>query len=229
MNIYDRSIKLIGENKMKAINDALVFIVGLGGVGGTALLAMARSGFRNFVIMDKDVVDETNLNRQLLYKFNDIGKAKVDAAKANLLEIIPDLEIITINKPFEYNDIENLKRYDFDIMIDAIDDIDAKVSFVKIANEINVPYILSLGMANKLDPSLVKITKLNKTTVDPLARKLRHNLKENNIDISNIDVVFSNEEPITNSNILSSMVMVPSEAGLLICEFAIKTITKNIQ
>ena len=219
----DRSIKILGEDKIYSLKDKVVLVAGLGGVGGTALEALARSGIGNFILVDFDKVDVTNLNRQILYTRLDLGKEKIVAARERLLSINPDLHIETISNKIDVDTFANFsKKVDF--IVDAIDFIPGKLSIIKHALENNIPFITSLGMGNKIDPSKVEITKLNKTEGDPLARKIRYECKLGGLDLSKINVVFSKEKPIIKSKEPGSMMMVPSEAGLLIAKYVIETL-----
>ena len=219
-NIFDRSIGLLGEDNFKLIQDKIIAIFGLGGVGGTALEALARTGFKHFLLIDFDKVDPSNLNRQVLYTQKDIGRNKVDAAKERILAINPEADI----------QIFNVKAQDFgfnqkiDFIVDAIDDVNGKLYILKNAQEKNTPHIMSLGMANRFDPSKVKIAKLNQTHNDPLAKKLRYMVKKEGLDLSKINVVISEELPEKNGEKLYSTMMVPSSAGLSIAKFILSSI-----
>lgn len=218
---FIRTISLIGENNFEYIQNKTIAVFGLGGVGGTAFEALVRTGFKNLVIVDYDLVDISNLNRQILYTLSDVNKIKVDAAYKRAISINKDIKIDKYNVKITANSILNFKNLKIDFIIDAIDDIQAKVEIVKFAIENNIPFISSLGMANKYDPTLVEITKLNKTTTDPLAKKFRYLLKQENIDLGKVKVAFSNEKPAKKEKILTSIMMVPSSAGLSIASYTL--------
>ena len=135
-NIFDRTIGLFGEDKFEIIQSKTIAIFGLGGVGGTAFEALVRTGFRKFVICDFDKVDPTNLNRQILYTSNDIGRNKVEAAKERALSINPDIEINVINTKINSETIKELDKYHIDFIADAIDDVPAKIELCKYAQGI---------------------------------------------------------------------------------------------
>ena len=218
--IFDRSIGLLGEDNFNLIQDKVIAIFGLGGVGGTALEALARTGFKNFILVDFDKVDSSNLNRQILYTEADIGKAKVDAAQDRILAIngFANIETFEIKaQDFNFN-----QKIDF--IVDAIDDVEGKLFILKKAQEFNIPHIMSLGMANRFDPSLVKIAKLNQTHSDPLAKKIRYLAKKDGLDLSKISVVISEELPQKNGEKLYSTMMVPSSAGLSIAKYILECI-----
>ena len=219
-NIFDRSIGLLGEENFNLIQDKVIAVFGLGGVGGTALEALARTGFKNFILIDFDKVDPSNLNRQILYIANDIGRNKVEAAKERILSINADAKIQLFNgkaQDFDYNQ-------KIDYIVDAIDDVEGKLFILKKAQELNIPSIMSLGMANRFDPSKVKIAKLNQTHNDPLAKKIRYLAKKDGLDISKVVVVISEELPQKNGEKLYSTMMVPSSAGLSIAKYILECI-----
>ena len=218
--IFDRSIGLLGEDNFKLIQDKVIAIFGLGGVGGTALEALARTGFKNFILVDFDKVDSSNLNRQILYTEVDVGKAKVDAARDRIHAIngFANIETFEIKaQNFNFN-----QKIDF--IVDAIDDVDGKLFILKEAQKRNISHIMSLGMANRFDPSLVKIAKLNQTHSDPLAKKIRYLAKKDGLDLSKISVVISEELPQKNGEKLYSTMMVPSSAGLSIAKYILECI-----
>ena len=222
-NYLDRSIKMLGNDKIQSFKDKVILVAGLGGVGGTALEALTRSGFNKFILVDFDKVDESNLNRQILYTLKDVGRLKTEVAKERLLSINPDLDIKLINKKIDKGFFLEFD-YPVDFIIDAIDFVEGKLKIYSIAIEENIPFISSLGMGNRLDPSQVVITKLNKTEGDPLARKIRYESKQLNLDLNKINVVFSKEIPLIKSKEPGSMMMVPSTAGLLMAKYVIDNI-----
>ena len=220
VNIFDRSIGLLGEDNFNLIQDKVIAIFGLGGVGGTALEALARTGFKHFILIDFDKVDPSNLNRQILYTQKDIGRNKVEAAKERILSINPEADIQIFNSKAQ--DFDFKQKIDF--IVDAIDDVNGKLHILKNAQEMNIPHIMSLGMANRFDPSKVKIAKLNQTHNDPLAKKLRYMVKKQGLNTANINVAISEELPQKNGEILYSTMMVPSSAGLSIAKFILESI-----
>ena len=219
-DIYSRSIGLLGEDNFKAIQSKVIAVFGLGGVGGTALEALARTGFQHFVIVDFDKVDPSNLNRQILYTAKDIGNPKVEVAKDRLLSINPQLDI----KVFEgkAQDFDFNQKIDF--IVDAIDDVEGKLFLLRQVQEREIPQIMSLGMANRFNPEQVHIAKLNQTRNDPLAKKVRYMVKKAGLDISKVYVVISDELPQKNEQKLYSTMMVPSSAGLSIAKYILESI-----
>ena len=217
---FARSIGLLGEDNFKLIQDKVIAIFGLGGVGGTALEALARTGFEHFLIIDFDKVDPSNLNRQILYTSKDIGRNKVEVAKERMLSINEEVDIQTFSlkaQEFDFN-----QKIDF--IVDAIDDVNGKLYLLSKAQEKNIPFIMSLGMANRFDPTKVKIAKLNQTHNDPLAKKIRYMVKKQGLETANINVVISEELPQKNQEKLFSIMTVPSSAGLSIAKFILESI-----
>lgn len=222
MDIDSRTKLLLQEDFFKLNNNKIV-VIGVGGVGSIIPISLVRTGIKKITIIDKDKVDPSNLNRQIAYNINDIGKLKVDALYSHLYEMQDDIKITKIPAKIDVNfDFSVFDEADY--IIDCIDDIEAKVLIAKESFKRNIPLISSLGMGNRVDPSKVIITKLNKTTNDPLAKKFRYLLRKENIDLSKIDVAFSSETPIIKDKIISSVVFVPNSAGLNIASFVIRRI-----
>ena len=217
----ERTIGLLGEDLVPVLKEKTVAVIGLGGVGGTALEALARTGFEHFLIIDGDEVCSSNLNRQILYTKSDIGKKKTEVAKNRILAINPDAEVNTISERISASNINKLSEYKLDFIVDAIDDTKAKIEIAKYASKNNLPIIVSLGMANRLDPSQVQVIRLDKTTNDPLARKYRHELKAAGVDTKEIMAVCSKELPLKDEGKLHSIMTVPSAAGLNISLYVI--------
>ena len=218
--IFARSIGLLGEDNFNKLQDKVIAVFGLGGVGGTALEALARTGFQHFIIIDFDKVDASNLNRQILYTSKDIGKDKVEAANERLLAINPDIDVKAFKgkaQEFDFN-----QKLDF--VVDAIDDVEGKLYILQKCKENNISTIMSLGMANRFNPEQVRVMKLNQTSNDPLAKKIRYLVKHNGIDIKDVMAVISEELPQKNQEKLYSTMMVPSSAGLTIAKYILNRI-----
>ena len=218
----DRSISLVGESTIKNIESKTILVVGLGGVGGTALEALARSGFKHFIIVDHDKVDVTNLNRQIMYIESDIGKQKSEVASKRIKAISKDIEVEAIDMFIDPVTIEHFENKKIDYIVDAIDSVKGKLALYQFADKKAIPIISSMGMGKRLDSTKVYVTNLNKTEGDPLARKIRYECKQLGIKPSNIKVVCSKEEAIDSGTTIASMMMVPSTAGLLIASEVIK-------
>ena len=220
----ERSKQMLGEDKINSLSDKTILVIGIGGVGGTALEALARSGFKKFIIIDSDKVDASNLNRQILFTAEDIGIDKVDAAKKHLLKISNDFEITTIKDKICEGSLDKLNLSKVDFIIDAIDYVEGKIHIYDYSVRNSIPFISSLGMGNRLDPEQVCVTKLNKTENDPLAKKIRYLAKQKGLDLKLINVVFSKEIPLLKSPKPTSMMMVPSAAGLAIAKYVLSTV-----
>ena len=227
-NIFERSIGLIGQDNFDKIKSKTICVIGLGGVGGTAFETLLRSGFEKFVIIDKDIVSDSNLNRQILFAEQDIGSSKVFSAKKRGELINKYVNIETIKSDIKDLQLDKLLiDYRIDFVVDAIDDVPAKIMIAKFCQKCGVNLITSLGMANRIDPTKVEVKRLDKTTNDPLAKKMRYEIKKEGLDTSKIMAVCSNEEPKKDGTNLHSMMMVPSSAGLTIGYYVLKTIIEK--
>jgi len=219
---YSRTIGLLGIDTFNLIRSKTIFIAGLGGVGGTAFEALVRIGFKNFIIVDKDDVAPSNLNRQILYTSNDLGKSKVKAARDRAIAIDDEVNI----KIIQGDILDTLDFKDVDMVVDCIDDVKAKVALIKYTLSKNIPLITSTGMANKIDPSKLAIASLNKSSVDPLAKKLRYELKNEGVDISKVMALYSSETPKKDGVKLNSLITVTSTAGLFIANYVLNVLQK---
>ena len=220
--IDSRTSLLLGEEGLSKIQDSEVAVFGLGGVGGTAFLSLARAGVKKIHAVDFDVVEESNLNRQILFGRNDLGKKKSEIAVLRAKEIRDDIDVIGEDKKVSLDNLGDYSSCDF--IIDAIDDIEGKKAIILYCLEKGIPFAISLGMGNRLDPSKVQIGKLDTIQGDPLAKILRHDLRKMDVDLSKITCVYSTEVPIKKGNVVSSMMMVPSEAGLLLSYLAFSSL-----
>ena len=219
----DRTGLLIGKENLEKLHSLKVAICGNGGVGSIIPIALLRSGIYKYILVDFDKVDLSNLNRQIAYSLDDLGKSKVDSLSSYMNNLRKEAETVPVFSKIDENfDFKIFNECDY--VFDCIDDIKAKVLLIKYCKENNIKIISSLGMGNRLDPTKVFITKLNKTTSDPLARKLRYLLKEAGVDLSNVIVSFSLEKPIKKDKIVSSMVFVPNASGLAMASYALRDI-----
>jgi len=224
MDWLNRFDALIGKENLKEIKRLTVLVIGLGGVGGYALESIVRSGINKVIIVDKDIVDITNVNRQLIALSSNIGLPKVDVFEKRLKEINKDLEIIKINEFITKENINLLFDHHIDFIIDACDTLETKKELIRESIKRKIKIISSMGTANKLDPSKLKIMDIRKTSVDPLARIIRKMIKDENIK-EKIPVICSDELPIRNSkNILGSNSFVPAVSGLLCTSYIINSV-----
>ena len=223
--MFERLIGLIGEKKLKEIERKKILLIGVGGVGSYALEALIRNGFYDITIVDFDIIDLSNLNRQLITDSTNIGKYKVDEAKKRALLINPNIKIQTINEKLNKENLKNLLNQNFDYIIDACDTLDVK--FALMENSIHYSYklISSMGTAKKIDPTKLEITTLDKTNNDPIARLLRNKVRKAHVN-KKIYVVSSTEVP-KQINMLGTANLVPSVAGLLCVSFIFNDIIKN--
>ena len=222
--MFDRLELLIGKENIEKISKINVLIVGIGGVGGTALEALVRSGVKNITIIDKDVFSESNLNRQILSTRDSIGLYKVDVGINRCKSINPDVYITGLKINLDEKNVNELEYFDY--IIDACDDINAKLALMQYANKNNINLISSMGTGKRLNPSNVIITRLDKTSNDPLAKKMRYEARKRGLKL-NIPVVCSKEEPINNDRIIASSIFVPSTAGLMLAYYIIEKVIND--
>ena len=223
--MFDRVISLIGEENFKKINNTTVLIVGLGGVGGYALESLARSGIGNFILIDYDKIDISNLNRQIITNNDNIGMGKAMVAKERILSINPSCNVITYDVFLNDENINILDNHNIGYIVDACDSVNTKKLLIDYAINKDINIISSMGTANKLDPSKLAILDIRKTSYDPLAKILRKYVLDKKIN-KKIMVVSSTEEPI-RKDILASMVFVPATAGIYLANYVIKDIIKS--
>lgn len=228
MGQFSRTELLIGKENLEKLKNSKVAIFGIGGVGSFVLEALTRAGIGNFILVDKDNVDLSNLNRQIIATRKTVGKPKVEVAKERILEINPNAEV-EIYKEFFMPETEGILDGTISYVVDAIDTVTAKIELVKRAQELNIPIISSMGTGNKLDPTKFEVSDIYKTSVCPLAKVMRKELKARKI--KKLKVVYSKELPIKvarNEDVIKqipgSISFVPSVAGLIIAGEVIKDI-----
>jgi len=223
-NKFLRTISLIGEENFAKIQKSKVLVVGLGGVGSYAAEAIARSGVLNISIVDNDVVDSTNINRQLIALESTIGGKKTEIVKKRLKEINSEIHVNAYDLFLTPDNIETIFTDQIDYVIDAIDNMSAKIALWKYCLNHNIEFISSLGTAKKLNAQDLYITTLDKTENDPMAKALRQIARKNELSLK-IPVVFSKELPFNKSSeLLGSMMFVPASAGILCANYIIKKI-----
>ncbi len=214
MNQNQRTEKLIGEVNMQRLKAFHVAVFGIGGVGGAAAEALARAGIGNIDIIDRDSVDITNINRQIIALHSTVGKSKVDVMKDRILDINPECNVNAIKKFFlpETADEFNFTQYDY--VIDAVDTVTAKIEIISICSERGIPVISSMGTGNKLHPEMFRLADIYDTRICPLAKVMRKELKKRGI--SHLKCVYSEEEPVrTGDRTLASISFTPPVAGML--------------
>jgi tRNA A37 threonylcarbamoyladenosine dehydratase len=224
-NQFSRTELLLDKSGIQKLKEAKVLVFGLGGVGSYVVEALARVGVGNFIIVDNDVVSESNINRQLIATHSTIGMNKVDVCKNRILDINPNANVEAIKEFFMPGSKSKIINNDVSYVIDCIDTVTAKIEIIVQCKHHGVPVISSMGTGNKLDPSKFEITDISKTSVCPLAKVMRKELKDRNI--RSVKVLYSKEEPINPyGNIIlvdknikrvpGSVSFVPSVAGLMI-------------
>jgi len=223
--MFDRLEGLLGKDKVELIKSKKVLLVGVGGVGGMTLETLIRNGIENIIIVDKDKVDITNKNRQIIALDSTIDKYKCDAFKDRILDINSNVKVTVINEFLDESNIDEIFKLDFDYVVDACDTVDTKILLIKYALKYNKKIISSMGMAKKTDTSKVSIMKINQTSYDPLAKIVRRKLRDEGIT-DNIMVCSSTEEDIGGDK-LYSYSPVTNYAGILIADYIIKDIIKE--
>lgn len=229
---FSRTEMLIGNDGMERLANAKVAVFGLGGVGSFVCEGLARGGVGSFVLVDFDKTDESNINRQLIATVSTIGRYKVDLMKERILEINPDANV-EVHREFYMADSEtDIITEDLSYAVDCVDTIMAKIAIICRCDALGVPVISSMGTGNKLDPTMFEVADIYETTVCPLARIMKKDLKKRNIE--KLKVVYSQEHPINTNDceinqnrkykVKGSVSFVPSVAGLIIAGEVIKDI-----
>lgn len=229
-----RTELLIGKNNLDKLASSKVAVFGVGGVGSFAVEALARSGVGNIVLIDNDVVCITNINRQLIALESTIGKSKVEIMKERILQINPEATVTIYQEFYLPGLAEKLIKDDYNYIIDAIDTVTGKLDLIENANKLNIPIISAMGAGNKLDPTKFEVADIYNTSICPLAKVMRKELRKR--EIKSLKVVYSRELPIkplenedadcTNKNPTpGSISFVPSVMGLIIAGEVVKEIS----
>ncbi len=246
LNQFSRTELLIGKEGIGKLQKSKVAVFGIGGVGSFVVEGLVRAGIGNFILVDDDKVCLTNLNRQIIATRKTVGKSKVEVAKERILEINPDANVQVVQE-FFMPDSKEILDETVDYIVDSVDTVTAKIELVMRANKLNIPIISSMGTGNKLDPTKFEVTDIYKTSVCPLAKVMRKELKARGI--KKLKVVYSKEEPIkpdetmnnsckngcicppgtvrkctARNQVPGSISFVPSVAGLIIAGEVIKDI-----
>lgn len=227
LNQFSRTELLIGKENIKKLNNSKVAVFGLGGVGSYVIEGLVRAGIGNFILVDNDIVDITNLNRQIIATRKTIGKPKVELTRERIHEINPDAKV-EIFQEFFMPESQEMFDKTINYVVDAIDTVTAKIELVMRANKLSIPIISALGTGNKLDPTRFEVTDIYKTSICPLAKAMRKELRVRGIQ--KLKVVYSKEEPIkpeqlpNMERVPGSISFVPSVAGLIIAREVVKDI-----
>ena len=236
LNQFSRTELMLGSDAMKKLSESRVAVFGLGGVGGYVVEALARSGIGSLDLIDNDTVSITNINRQIYALLDTVGQYKTDVAEKRIMQINPDC---IVRKYAVFYTPENSSEFDFsqyDYVVDAIDTVSGKIEIAVKAQEAGVPAISSMGAGNKLNPALFEVADIYKTSVCPLARVIRYELKKRRV--KHLKTVYSKEQPFipdtenyeekcSKRRIPASNAFVPSVAGLIIAGEVIKDLTSE--
>ena len=229
LNQFSRTELIIGKEGVEKLNNVKVAIFGLGGVGSFVLEGLVRAGIGNFVLIDDDKICLTNLNRQILATRKTVGQPKVEVAKQRILDINPNANV-EIHQEFFMPGTEGILDNSIDYIVDCIDTVTAKIELVVRAEKLNIPIISCMGTGNKLDPTRFEVTDIYKTSICPLAKVMRKELR--NRGIKKLKVVYSKEEPVKlneteKKKVPGSISFVPSVAGLIIAGEVVKAILND--
>lgn len=235
-NQFTRTEMLLGREAVHKLKQCRIAVFGIGGVGGYTVEALARSGVGTLDLIDNDTVSLTNINRQIIALHSTVGMNKTEAAKKRLLDINPNIKINTYNTFFTPENSGEFNFSQYDYIVDAIDTVSGKIELAVQADKANVPIISSMGAGNKLDPTRFEVSDIYKTSVCPLARVMRRELKKRNI--RKLKVVYSKEEALSpkcesdedsgmKRQTPASIAYVPSVVGLIIAGEVINDITSQ--
>ncbi len=233
MSFDERTILALGNDSVQQLNKSKVAVFGVGGVGGFVCEALARAGVGHIDLIDKDVVSESNINRQIIALHSTIGLPKVEVMKARIMDINPKCQVNTYEMFYLPETAAEINFEEYDYIVDAVDTVTAKISLVEEAKRCNTPIISSMGAGNKLDPTKFRVADIYDTTVCPLAKVMRKELKNRGID--SLKVVYSTEKAVKPNRksdaysgkdmVIGSVSFVPSVVGLIIAGEVIKDIT----
>ncbi len=229
--IFERTRMLIGNEALKKLNNSKVAVFGIGGVGGYIAEALARSGVGELHLIDNDVVSLSNINRQIIALHSTVGRLKTEVMKERILDVNPNCKVVTFNLFFGAENSASFNFAEYDFVLDAIDSVKSKIELIRCVQNANTPIISALGAGNKLYTEPFEITDLNKTSVCPLARVLRRELKK--IGINHLKVCYSKETPVTPSytdgeeRTPASIAFAPSIMGLTIAAETVKSLIRD--
>lgn len=247
LNQFSRTELAVGPEGLEILKNSTVAVLGIGGVGSIAAEALARTGVGRVIMIDKDIVDITNINRQIHALLSTVGKPKAELMKDRIADINPECDAIALKMFYTEETYEELFKYPLDYVLDASDTVSYKIHLIKECLKRKIPIISSMGAANKMDPSRFEVADISKTSVDPMARVIRQKLRKDGIN-KGVKVVFSKEEPILPredvtqrivpenapeirkaQNPPASNAFVPPVAGLIMVGAAVKDLLKKGQ
>lgn len=233
---FSRTSLLIGQKNIEKINNAKIIVFGVGGVGGYLIEALIRCGVENITLVDNDQVSVSNINRQIIALHSTVGRLKTEVMKERILDINPNCQVTTLNIFATKDNISEMKLQQYDYVIDCIDTISTKIAIAQFCDENNIMLISSMGAGNKLDPTKFVVEDIYKTSVCPLAKVMRHELRKRNV--RKLKVVYSTEEALTPIEQVSelknglkiipgSISFIPSTCGLIIASEVIKDLCEK--
>lgn len=231
--MFSRFELLVGEEALQKLNQSHVCVFGVGGVGGYVVEALVRSGVGHITIVDNDVLSLSNLNRQIIATQKTIGLSKVEVMKERILSICPDCDVKTLQMFYLPENADSIYLMDYDYVVDAIDTVTSKIELAVRCERLQVPLISSMGTGNKINPAMLEVSDIYKTSVCPLAKVMRRELKARRV--KHLKVVYSKELPIKplpsteqsqKRQVPGSTAFVPSSAGLLIASEVVKDLLK---
>lgn len=233
MEELSRTEMLLGKDTVEILKTKKVIVFGVGGVGGYVCEALARTGIGHIGLVDNDTVSLSNINRQIIALHSTVGKSKVEVMKERIMDINPEIAVKTYNMFFTPENSNEIDLSKYDYVVDAIDTVSGKIELAVLCQGAKIPIISSMGAGNKLDPTAFKVSDIYKTSVCPLARVMRTELKKRGI--KKLKVVYSEEKPISRETdegqkgkrIPASIAFVPSVAGLIVASEVIKDLIKN--
>ena len=230
--MFSRTQLLLGADALEKLKKSHVAVFGVGGVGGYAVEALARTGVGEITLIDNDKVSASNINRQIIALHSTVGEYKTQVAKNRLLDINPQMKVHTKEFFVLPETVDEIDFSAFDIVVDAIDTVSGKIAIIEKAKSLNIPVISAMGAGNKLDPTAFTVTDISKTSGCPLARVMRRELKKRGIE--GVKVVYSKEEPKTLSasentgeKTVGSVAFVPSVAGLIVASETVKELIRR--
>ena len=222
---FSRSELIFGQKSTEILKKSRVAVFGVGGVGGYAVEALVRAGISDITVVDNDTVSESNINRQIIATHSTVGMYKTEAMRDRILSINPDAKVICHSVFFNEENKADFDFASYDYVIDAIDSLSAKVELIASAKAAGSEIISAMGAGNKLDPTAFEVADIYKTSVCPLARVMRTELRKRGV--KRLKVVYSKEPPVINNRVPASIAFVPSVAGLIAAGEAVKTLVNN--
>lgn len=224
---FSRQELLIGKDGIEKLSSSIVAIFGIGGVGSYTAEALARAGVGHLLLIDHDIIDVTNINRQIHALESTVGLPKVQVMKKRILDINPKAKVNTFQEFVDESLTKKLLKMDINYIVDAIDTIKSKVNLIAHCKKSNIPVVSAMGAGNKLNPLLFKVADISQTSVCPVARAVRQQLRKKHNIYSGVKVVYSTEHPIktsVNQTTIGSISFVPPVVGMIMASVAIREI-----